>query len=304
MDEIRYLKDYNRPTDEYKLNNGVIQFAFKKNDGTIRKAIGTTSNKIIPIEQRIKIDPEYTQKVRTYENKKDYIIWYWDLQKNGLRSFNTNKFEGIIKYTLVDDYLNNITQIQFDPEKFKLDLENNIIEFEYKKFDGTIRKAKGTTNEKYIDISKQPYFYAKMNSFKNRQEYIIWYWDIQKNGLRSFDINRFINIINITPIEITPQIDLLKLQKQIEEIFNERCDDYIQGNNTKESPIRANFSGKAYGEGYSLFLTIYNGQAYIEPDSSPYVFTRDSLRKAWLNRANELIQRYNIKFAQFCINKD
>lgn len=105
-------------------------------------------------------------------------------------------------------------------------------------------------------------------------------------------------------IDQISEIDLLKLQKQIEEIFNERCDDYIQGNNTKESPIRASFSGKAYGEGYSLFLTIYNGQAYIEPDSSPYVFTRDSLRKAWLNRANELIQRYNIKFAQFCINKD
>ena len=60
---------------------------------------------------------------------------------------------------LTDDKVLFLGQ-EFDFNKFsgykinRLDLENNIIEFEYKKFDGTIRKAKGTTNEKYIDISK------------------------------------------------------------------------------------------------------------------------------------------------------
>ena len=81
-----------------KLDNGVVEFEFTKADGTRRHAVGTTSETIIPTAERRRLDPDYDENLASYERRQAYIIWFWDLEKNECRCFNTNRFEGIVHF--------------------------------------------------------------------------------------------------------------------------------------------------------------------------------------------------------------
>lgn len=67
-----------------KLSNFVVKFSFTKKDGTIREAIGTTNASLIP-EQPTK------ETSRTYKSNPS-IIKYYDIDKEGWRSFNESNF--------------------------------------------------------------------------------------------------------------------------------------------------------------------------------------------------------------------
>ena len=81
-----------------KLENGVVEFEFTKADGTRRHAIGTTSEQIVPTDERRRLDPQYDENLESYQRRQGFIIWFWDLEKNAVRCFNTNRFEGIVHY--------------------------------------------------------------------------------------------------------------------------------------------------------------------------------------------------------------
>ena len=81
-----------------KLEDGVVEFEFTKADGTKRHAVGATSEQIVPTSERRKLDPSYDTNLTSYQHRGAYIIWFWDLDKNAVRCFNTNRFEGIVKY--------------------------------------------------------------------------------------------------------------------------------------------------------------------------------------------------------------
>jgi hypothetical protein len=94
IDEIADMRE--------KLANGVVEFTFWKHsdEGDIqRHAIGTTSEQIIPTSERRRLDPNYDENVVSYERRSGFIIWFWDLEKNAVRCFNTNRFDEIINYT-------------------------------------------------------------------------------------------------------------------------------------------------------------------------------------------------------------
>lgn len=85
-----------------KLQNGVIHFKFTKVDNQPRTAVGTTSEQVFPTAERRKLDPEYDEKLESYMRRQAFIIWFWDLEKNSLRCFNTNRFDGIIRFEPTD----------------------------------------------------------------------------------------------------------------------------------------------------------------------------------------------------------
>ena len=86
-----------------KLANGIVQFVFWKHgeDGVDveRHAVGTTSELVVPVEERRRLDPNYDANVASYERRSGFIIWFWDLEKNAVRCFNTNRFDRIENYT-------------------------------------------------------------------------------------------------------------------------------------------------------------------------------------------------------------
>lgn len=65
------------------LREGAIEFEYTKKDGTTRIAVGTTKLDLF------KDSPNYKQPVGNREVNSD-IITYWDLDKDGWRSFNGN----------------------------------------------------------------------------------------------------------------------------------------------------------------------------------------------------------------------
>lgn len=65
------------------LREGTIEFEYTKKDGTTRIAVGTTKLDLF------KDSPNYKQPVGNREVNSD-IITYWDLDKDGWRSFNGN----------------------------------------------------------------------------------------------------------------------------------------------------------------------------------------------------------------------
>lgn len=84
-----------------KLNNGVVEFEFWKHDpdggpDIIRHAVGTTSEAVVPTAERRRLDPSYDENLASYRRRESFIIWFWDLEKNAVRCFNTNRFERII----------------------------------------------------------------------------------------------------------------------------------------------------------------------------------------------------------------
>ena len=63
-----------------KLNEGTVQFAFKKLDGTLRTAVGTTNLDTIPLESHPSGNGESAPSVVTY----------FDMGKNAWRSVSTS----------------------------------------------------------------------------------------------------------------------------------------------------------------------------------------------------------------------
>lgn len=79
----------NTKTVELKemLRNGVVNFTYKKLDGTTRQATGTTRLESIPEDKH----PKGTGKTA------DNVVTYFDLEKEEWRSFREENFVEIIK---------------------------------------------------------------------------------------------------------------------------------------------------------------------------------------------------------------
>lgn len=74
------------------LHNGVVKFTFTKKDGTIREAIGTTKMEYIGALDQNALPKGTGRKV---QNATD-IICYYDLDKQGWRSFRESQFNEVI----------------------------------------------------------------------------------------------------------------------------------------------------------------------------------------------------------------
>lgn len=86
-----------------KLDNGVVEFIFWKHgeDGqgdVERHAVGTTSEQVVPVAERRRLDPNYDANVASYERRRGFIVWFWDMEINEVRCFNTNRFDQIVNY--------------------------------------------------------------------------------------------------------------------------------------------------------------------------------------------------------------
>ena len=63
-----------------KLNEGTVQFAFKKLDGTLRTAVGTTSLETVPVEHHPSGEG----------TSSDASVRYFDMGKNQWRSVSSS----------------------------------------------------------------------------------------------------------------------------------------------------------------------------------------------------------------------
>lgn len=64
-------------------------------------------------------------------------------------------------------------------------LHNEEVVFEFRKKDGSIRKAKGTLIESYLPATEG-------KSGKQSSDNVVVYWDLDKNGFRSFVKENFV----------------------------------------------------------------------------------------------------------------
>jgi hypothetical protein len=81
--------------------------------------------------------------------------------------------------------------------------------------------------------------------------------------------------------------------------------DGLTGKNTKASPLKGSFYGKAYGDGYSISIQVKNGKVSIEPGgTSDIVFSNERIYNSWINTVTEAVKKFGIKFADFYIEKD
>ena len=79
----------------------------------------------------------------------------------------------------------------FMKERLKQMLREGIIEFEYTKKDGTTRIAVGTTK---LDLFKDSANYKQPVGNREVNSDIITYWDMDKDGWRSFNGNNLVHI--------------------------------------------------------------------------------------------------------------
>lgn len=77
-------------------------------------------------------------------------------------------------------------------KRMRKELRDNIITFKFKKRDGTIRTAHGTLHPDYL---------PKLRGGAPRPEHQMVYYDLDKEGWRSFRSYSFIKILNIKPVE-------------------------------------------------------------------------------------------------------
>ena len=80
-------------------------------------------------------------------------------------------------------------------KKMRKELRDNIITFKFKKRDGTIRTAHGTLHPSYL---------PKLRGGAPRPEHQMVYYDLDKEGWRSFRSYSFIKILNIKPVTSKP----------------------------------------------------------------------------------------------------
>ena len=76
-------------------------------------------------------------------------------------------------------------------ERLKQMLREGTIEFEYTKKDGTTRIAVGTTK---LDLFKDSVNYKQPAGNREVNSDIITYWDMDKDGWRSFNGNNLVHI--------------------------------------------------------------------------------------------------------------
>lgn len=76
-------------------------------------------------------------------------------------------------------------------EQLKQLLQEGVVEFEYTKKDGTTRVAVGTTK---LDLFKDSPNYKESNEKRLVSDDIVTYWDLDKDGWRSFNGNQLTHI--------------------------------------------------------------------------------------------------------------
>lgn len=81
------------------LKNSEVEFDFIKKDGTKRHARGTLDPKLMPSEADIRKmyadqGEDYDALVAKLDARKDFMPYFWDLDKNGYRQFHVSRFEG------------------------------------------------------------------------------------------------------------------------------------------------------------------------------------------------------------------
>lgn len=74
-------------------------------------------------------------------------------------------------------------------ENFKKELKNRVVTFKYNKKDGSVREAKGTTNLELIPSECRP----NPHSSYTVNESTTRYYDVEKNGWRSFVNDSFVS---------------------------------------------------------------------------------------------------------------
>lgn len=79
----------------------------------------------------------------------------------------------------------------FMKERLKQMLREGCVEFEYTKKDGTTRIAVGTTK---LDLFKDSPNYKESKGERKVSSDIITYWDLDKDGWRSFNGNQLTHI--------------------------------------------------------------------------------------------------------------
>ena len=96
------LDDVEMTTDEIRdfkrqLFAGEVKFKFKKKDGTMREARGTTCPDLLPPPPpQQEYNDNALRQARPQRVKPANIICFYDLDAQGWRSFDSNRFEGII----------------------------------------------------------------------------------------------------------------------------------------------------------------------------------------------------------------
>ena len=107
-----------------KLETGTVKFSFKKKDGTMRDAVGTLDLSLMPsmqeqrrlYDEQQQADPSvyqetFDQMLQKFEQRKDYMIYFWDLEKNAYRQFHVSRFEGVNSFTPSDNKNRNVSRI-------------------------------------------------------------------------------------------------------------------------------------------------------------------------------------------------
>lgn len=79
---------------------------------------------------------------------------------------------------------------------FRSMLHSDIVKFKFEKKDGTIRVAYGTLKSELIASIIGPYVKKDGVERKPRPDYLITYFDLEKNTFRSFNKDRFIGVID------------------------------------------------------------------------------------------------------------
>ena len=70
------------------LKKGVVEFEYKKIDGSLRKATGTLKKSLIP--------DEYKDDERIEKSNSDEVFTYYDIKKEDFRSFRKDNFRKIL----------------------------------------------------------------------------------------------------------------------------------------------------------------------------------------------------------------
>ena len=81
------------------LKAGEVEFDFIKKDGSARHARGTLDPKLMPSKATIEKmyadqGEDYNELVAKLEARKDYMPYFWDLDKGGYRQFHVSRFQG------------------------------------------------------------------------------------------------------------------------------------------------------------------------------------------------------------------
>lgn len=94
-------------------------------------------------------------------------------------------------------------------KRMRKELRNNIITFKFRKRNGDIRTAHGTLHPSYL---------PKLKGGAPRPERQMVYYDLDKEGWRSFRSFTFIKILNIKPVDEVPKPKPVPAKEEEEEV--------------------------------------------------------------------------------------